>query len=310
MATGETLSDAMLDFFVRWGQGREDVRALLLTSTRTVPGATVDRLSDYDLIVAVSDDPGVRPFFESRDWLGAFGKVLVLYRDPLLSWFAPCERPPGDFVDEKTCYVTQYEQDGLKIDFTVMPAGLLRAIARSPLPEDLDLGYLVLLDKDGLTAGMAPPTHRAYIPGPPSLAEYLEEIELFFHNYTYIAKYLWRGDLVPAKQLESEVKADHVCRMLQWQAEIAAGWTVRLKAHGRELRKLITAQKWAALEATYCGAGEAENWAALWRTVELFAQTGREVGAGLGYAYPQEMHERCVRHLKWVESLPPDAETS
>ena len=128
--------DKTLNRLIEWANGRQDVRALVLTSTRTVPGGTVDRLSDYDVIMAVSDKPGIAPFFKSRDWLEAFGHVLVLYRDPIQSWFARHAASSGqerladdDFMDESFAYITQYDQDGLKIDFTVMPASLLRRIA-------------------------------------------------------------------------------------------------------------------------------------------------------------------------------------
>ncbi len=308
-------NDETLNRIVRWGEARADVRALVLTSTRTVPGATVDRLSDYDVIVAVDDVPGIMPFFESRAWLEAFGRVLVLYRDPILPWFGP-ESGPGrqgpradsreaeNFRDEKFAYITEYEQHGLKIDFTVMPASLLRQIARAPLPPDLDLGYRVLLDKDGLTVGMPPPTHRAYIPVPPTQAEYLESIELFFHNCTYLAKYLWRDDLMPAKSIDIDLKAGHLREMLEWKAEIDANWTLRLKAHGRGLKKILPPDLWAELAATYVGAGLEDNWAAMWRTIDLFEKVAREVGAALGYAYPEEMHRRSVQHFQWVQKLP------
>ena len=310
--------DKILARLIQWGEGREDVRAMVLTSTRTVPGATIDRLSDYDVIVAVSAPPGIAPFFASRDWLEAFGHVLVLYRDPILPWFEPqvaagrlVQEPgsdiadEGEFVDEKICYVTQYEEQGLKIDFTVMPAGLLRRIARLPLSEDLDLGYRVLLDKDGLTAGMAPPTHSAYIPSPPSQAEYLECVEIFFHECTYLAKYLWRDDLVPAKaQLEVEMETHQLGRMLGWKAEIEAGWTLRLKPYGRELKRIMPPELWAELESLYVGPGIEENWIAMWRAIDLFARVAREVGAALGYPYPEDMHRRCERYFQWVQALP------
>lgn len=287
----------MFNRFIAWAKARPDVHALVLTSTRTVPGATVDRLSDYDLIVAVDD---VHPYFNDRGWLEAFGRVLVLYRDPLKPWFEP---PAGPF-DEKFAYITQYEEDGLKIDFTLMPSELLRLIARRPLEEDLDLGYLVLLDKDELTKGMAPPTHQAFIPQPPSLEEYLEIVELFFHECTYTAKYLWRDDLMPAKeQLDIGMKMWNLRKMLEWKAGIDASWNVRLKAHGRGLKQLLPADLWAELEATYVGAGIEENWAAMWCTIDLFAKVARQVGEGLGYEYPEALHQRCVKYMAWVQGL-------
>ena len=72
--------DPVIQHLIHWANGKPAVRAMLLTSTLTSPGAPVDLLSDYDVILAVDD---VRPFYESRAWLADFGPLLVLYRDPL-----------------------------------------------------------------------------------------------------------------------------------------------------------------------------------------------------------------------------------
>ena len=50
----------VLDRLVKWAGQRDSVRAMLLTSTRAVPNATVDDLSDYDVVLVVED---IYPFF-------------------------------------------------------------------------------------------------------------------------------------------------------------------------------------------------------------------------------------------------------
>jgi hypothetical protein len=67
------------------------------------------------------------------------------------------------------------------------------------LRAELDAGYRVLLDRDGLTNILKPPTYRAYIPVPPSESEYVEMIELALLEAAYVARYLWRDDLMGAK---------------------------------------------------------------------------------------------------------------
>lgn len=69
------------------------------------------------------------------------------------------------------------------------------------MPEELDIGFQVLMDKDRITFGLKKPTHQAYIPKPPSQEEYLNRIEEFFHEATYVAKKLWRGDQHFAKYI-------------------------------------------------------------------------------------------------------------
>src|SRR5512143_792917 len=134
-------ADAVIEQLIRWGESQAQVRAMLLTSTRAVPNAPTDAFSDYDVILALRD---VQPFYADRGWLEAFGRVLVLYRDPLRTHFG----------FPAAAYVTQYE-DGLKIDFSLWQVEALHRIAAEPqLPDELDAGYRILLDKDSLTEGL------------------------------------------------------------------------------------------------------------------------------------------------------------
>lgn len=138
---------------VRWANGKNFIRAVLLTSTRANPHAPVDILSDYDVVLVVED---IRPFFEDPSWLVDFGYVLVAYWDPIY--------PDPHHGIERTGNVVQYA-DGLHIDFWLWPVVLARRIAQTvDLSADLDDGYDMLMDKDGLLDGMSPPGNAAYIP--------------------------------------------------------------------------------------------------------------------------------------------------
>jgi len=158
--------DRIVQQLIKWGTGREDLSAMLWTSSRTNPAVPVDLFSDYDIILVVED---INPYYENESWLEDFGRDLVLYRDPLhLESGCQC------FAE-----ITQYE-DGLKIDFGVWPIGLLRKIAADPvLPDFLDIGFRVILDKDGLAVGLRTPYYRAFISSPPAEIFFQETIEEF-----------------------------------------------------------------------------------------------------------------------------------
>jgi aminoglycoside 6-adenylyltransferase len=186
-----------------WADRKYSVRAMLLTSTRANPDATVDVISDYDAVLVVED---VRPCFEDRSWLGDFGEVLVAYWDPIY--------PDPDHGIEQTGNVTQYES-GLKIDFTLWPTALPRRIAQAPaLPDELDAGYAVLLDKDGLFDTMSPPSYGAYVPDRPDEGTYLTVVNDFLSDAPYVAKHLWRDELLPAKWcLDYDMKHVYLLRI-------------------------------------------------------------------------------------------------
>jgi len=73
-------TDTTLDAIVRWADGNDNVRAVLLTSTRARPDTTPDRWSDYDIRLVVRQ---VEPLLTDRSWVEAFGEVIVAYWDPL-----------------------------------------------------------------------------------------------------------------------------------------------------------------------------------------------------------------------------------
>jgi len=186
--------------------------------------ATLDRFSDYDVTVVVTD---ILPFFENREWLKSFGDVLVVYRDPIRDQLGY----------RRFAYVTQYA-DGSKIDFTLWPVALLKQIVyESKLPSELDIGYSVLLDKDHLADQLQAPTHKAHIPAPPTEAEFQTLVEEFFHESTHVAKHLRRGDLMPLKyNLDQAMKQLSLRRILEWQIEIDHHWSVKPGANGKELK--------------------------------------------------------------------------
>jgi aminoglycoside 6-adenylyltransferase len=278
---------------IHWAQQRDNIRAMLLTSTRAVPNATVDSLSDYDVILIVGD---IHPFFKHRSWLEDFGEVLVVYWDPIY--------PDPDHQIEMTANVTQYA-DGLKIDFTLWPIELLRKIVQTPaLPAELDAGYRVLLDKDQLTNGMKPPTYRAYLPTRPTNEVYQILINDFFSDVPYMAKCLLRGELFPAKWcLDYDMKHVHLRPMLEWHVGLQHDWSVAVGSLGKGLKKYLPPELWSQLEATYAGADVADSWEALFRTMALFRQVTIEVGEGLGYSYPLDVDQRVTSFVQNMQRI-------
>src|SRR5688572_16530236 len=170
----------------RWAEADTRVRALVLTSSRVNPTAEVDALSDYDMVVAVEDSSAFRG---DPDWLyEAHGPILVRL-DP-----EPGPRyAPGRFNR------LVIHEDGTKIDWNVWPAEALRRALHAPgLPDNFDVGYRFLVDKDGLAEGVSPPTYTAHTPQKPTSSEYLALVEEFWWETSYVAKNLWRDELIQA----------------------------------------------------------------------------------------------------------------
>jgi aminoglycoside 6-adenylyltransferase len=278
---------------IEWAENQDSVRAMLLTSTRAIPDAPVDVFSDYDVILVVQD---IHPFYNDRTWLQDFGQVLVAYWDPI--YLVP------DYGIEQFGNVTQYE-NGLKIDFTLWSVELLQRIVEDrALPAELDAGYMVLVDKDRLIEGLKAPTYTAYIPTPPTNDAYQTAVNDFFSNAPYVAKCLWRDELLPAKWcLDYDMKHVYLRPMLEWRIELNHDWSLKTGALGKGLKKHLPPEIWSKLESTYAGAGIEENWEALFNTIALFRRVAAEVGDQLGYEYPYDLDQRVMAYLQKVRQL-------
>ncbi len=287
--------DPIIQRLIRWGRERPAVRAMFLTGSRAQPDAQPDTLSDYDILLVVED---IHPFWAERGWLDDFGRVLVAYWDPI-------HAAPG-YDLEQTGNVVTY-QDGLKVDFILWPVELLRQIVRSPtLPPDLDLGYVALLDKDGLSEGLAAPTYSAYILTPPTDKAYQKVIQDFFSDVPYVAKCLHRDELLPAKWcMDCDMKHTFMLQMLEWRAGLDCNWSRPAGFLGRGLKKRLPPEIWSRVENSYAGGGIEENWDALLDTLALFRRVAVEVGERLGFKYPIDMDRQMVDYAQQVRNMSP-----
>lgn len=280
-----------LEKLVAWGKAHPSIRAMILTSSRARPGGPVDLLSDYDLILAVTD---VKQFGFDDVWISDYGQPMVRWGDQ------------GEIHQLTTYFRGVIYQDSVKIDYSIWPVDLLERIADAgALPDQLDVGYLVLLDKENQTAQWRPPSYRAHIPAKPTEAEYLALVEEFWWGTTYVAKSLWRDDLVFAKWcLDQDLKLETLRRVLEWRIEIDHNWSLKPGIYGRGFKQTLPADIWSEFASTYVSLDVEKSWTALSRSIALFRRVANEVGAALGYTYPQPLDDRVSAYLDAVRKLP------
>jgi aminoglycoside 6-adenylyltransferase len=94
-------------------------------------------------------------------------------------------------------------------------------------------------------------------------------------------------------------------QMLEWHMECEHDWAVAPGSLGKGLKKWLRSELWVELESTYTGADMQDNWDALLRTVALFRKSAKEVGAQLGYTYPEALDRRVMDYVKQVSGLAP-----
>lgn len=275
---------------IAWGFAEPLIRAILITSSRTRQDGLADLLSDYDIVLVVTD---LERFRHDTAWQSFYGEIMVQWGDE------------GELLGTPTIFRGPIYEDYTKIDYTIWHTDLLLKISQEPqLPPELDVGYRVLLDKDGGTVSWKPPSYKAHIPKTPSATEYQRVIEEFWWTTTYVAKSLWRDDLVFARWvLDTDIRLNVMRIMLEWRIEIEHAWSVKPGVLGRGLKRLLPPDIWQELESTFVGAGIEENWEALWRMIALFHRVAIEVGSALEYSYPQQIEDKTSLYLKEIQAL-------
>lgn len=282
-------SDSTITRVVEWAAGENAVRAALLTGSRADPQATLDALSDFDILLFITEDSDLS---EREDWLRTFGSVLVMLRER--------STYRGRLVPTR---LVQY-RDGSRIDFTLAPIGILRELAETDeLPPWLDRGYRVLLDKQDLADQLAASSGAGYAPVRPTEEEYMALVEVFWWESIYVAKYLTRGELLPAKYSgDCVLRFECLVRMLEWYVQTGGDWDRSIGPHGRGLTALLAPEDRLALEATFAGPGTGENWNALFAAIDLFRRAAAAVAEELGYRYPQTLDRDVESYLRRIRS--------
>lgn len=264
------MHDAVITRILAWAEREEAVRVVAVTSTRAKEEGPPDELSDYDIVLALTN---------------------VDRFDPAAAYSAPAARwgDESEVHGAKTFFRGVVYEDGTKIDWTLWPAHAPQLVAQHGLTDNLDVGYRVLLDRDGSTAGWAPPTGTAHIPRRPSEAEYVALVEEFWWSATYVVKARARGEHFFARYILDVDMTYGVLRpMLEWLVETERDWSWKPGAYGRGLESEVPPEKARALEAAH------DSFEA---TIALFRDVAREVGAALGYAYPQYADDAVTAYI-------------
>jgi aminoglycoside 6-adenylyltransferase len=283
--------DRVLEKLIRWASEQSAIRAVVLTSSRVDPNRA-DLLSDYDVILVVTD---AAAFGREDGWQSGFGRPLVRWGDE-------------DELHGLSAYsrLVVYE-DGTRIDYTIWPSELPARVIQHPrFPDALDVGYRVLVDKDGLTKGLNAPTFTAHVPAKPTEKEYRALVEQFWLATTETAKGLWRSDLIFVKSFmfEHEIRLEVLVPLLGWLIEIEHDWSVPLRWTGRGLDRLLPPDISSEVLSTYAAESVDENWDVHLRLVALFRKVATQVGDSLGYKYPTELHDAMMEYLHRVRSVP------
>ncbi len=280
----------MFDLILETAKCEERIRAVVMNGSRANPNAPRDPFQDFDIVYIVTD---VEPFRHNLEWIQRFGEMMILQMPEEMQ-----DPPPdnGGFFS----YLMQF-MDGNRIDLGIYP--LEEGIERAK-----DSLTVLLLDKDGLLEPLPPASESDYLPKPPTAKAFADCCNEFWWCSPYVAKGLWREEILYARTMLDLYVREQLMKMLAWYIGMQTHFSRNPGKLGKYFKQYLEPELWELLLKTYAGAGYDQSWEALFAMGDLFRQVALLVAGHFGFEYPYADDRRVTAHLQHVRTLPRDAQ--
>ena len=280
----------MLDLILETARCDERIRAVIMNGSRANPNAPRDPFQDFDIVYIVTD---VAPFKYNYEWIKRFGELIIMQMPEDMQ-----DPPPSN--DGSFGYLMQFA-DGNRIDLGIIPLSQINEIRGDSLS-------LLLLDKDGIVEPFPPANESSYLPKPPTAKLFSDCCNEFWWVSPYIAKGLWRQEILYAKHMHDEVvRGEQLMKMLRWHIGVKTDFKVNPGKQGKYFQKYLEPEYWEMLLKTFADASYENTWDALFATCNLFRKVAIPMAQHFGFDYPFDDDRRVTAHLEHVRALSRDA---
>ena len=279
----------MFELIVDTARADERIRAVIMNGSRANPNAPRDPFQDFDVVYIVTD---VAAFKHNYEWIKRFGEIMIMQIPEDMQ--DPPPKADGGFA-----YLMQFT-DGNRIDSGIYPLVKLIELGKDSLS-------LLLLDKDGINDSFAPASESDYLPKPPTAKAFSDCCNEFWWLGPYVAKGLWREEILYAKYMCDQIVREQLMKMLTWHIGVKTGFSRNAGKQGKYFRQYLEPELWDLLLQTYADASFDNMWEALFTMCDLFRRVALPLAEYFGFDYPDGDDKRVYAHLEHVRFLPKHA---
>jgi aminoglycoside 6-adenylyltransferase len=266
------------------------VRAVILNGSRANPNARKDIFQDFDIVYLVTD---ISWFLNHPSWIDQFGDRMMMQLPEEMQDPPPINK--GSYA-----YLMQFA-DGNRIDLTLYPLSQIDELGEDSLS-------VLLLDKDGVIEPFPPANESDYLPQPPTQKAFDDCCNEFWWVSKYVAKGLWRGEIIYARHMMDQYVREQLMKVLVWYIGAKTQFSINPGKFGKHFERYLDPESWDMLLKTYTDADYDHMWEALDVMCQLFRCTALSVADEFGLDYPHVDDEVVSAHLVHVRSLPSDAQ--
>ena len=270
----------------KYAENNPNIEALLITGSMANPTRNTDFLSDLDVIF-ISKDP--ETLTDDKSWRKEFGTILSFFNDDFLL----------EGIKSYTCLVLY--DNYIRIDFSIWSIDLIKKILqKDELPDYLDIGYEVLVDKNNLLDNIKEPTYEAFKMNKPTEKEFLKNVNDFWWDITYIAKYLWRDQFYFAKRMDYFIKFKLLKEMIDWKIGLENNWDVNTGKFGSKYKKYLDTETWKELKDTFSDGNIEKNWKSIFKMINFYSDISKELAGKLSFNYPEKRDEKVTELIEKI----------
>lgn len=280
----------MMRLIERFVVQEPNIRVAILNGSRANPNAKRDPFQDYDISCYVTN---VAPFRNNRAFLKQFGELMIMQTPEDMQTPPPAN--DGHFV-----YLMQFT-DGNRIDLSFCPLNWLQNKKHESLSR-------VLIDKDGIVKDLPPPSDKDFLPQKPTPKAFDDCCNEFWWVCPYVAKALWREELIHAHTLLEQAIRTPFMKMVTWHFAIKTDFEKSPGKDGKYIKSVLDPELWSQIEKTYSDAHFDNIWDALFVMGDVFRQTAQHVAEEYKFQYPNQEDQNVTAHLQHIRHLPKNAE--
>ena len=273
-----------LEKIINWANNKPGISTVILSGSLAGKGKK-DALSDYDIAVYGTDFD----FIKNDDWLRDIDDYAVCIHDSFE--FSGYEIPTRLTIFDET----------FKIDFSFHPIQAMHAlISQKKLPDAYNIGYQILLDKEGIASKMQKPTYQGFAVSKPSANEFEHNSKEFWFEIYHVAKYLSRNDLWAAKSRDWAAK-EWLRKMLEWYHAVKMNWTFSPKNEGKNMKEWMDEKIWKELHGTFGRFDRKDSWSSMEKTIKIYRKFAIKTATHLKYKYNTKTDDAIsgfIRKLK------------
>ncbi len=284
-------TEVMMDLIVGMAIEEDKIRAVELNGSRVNKTIEADFFQDFDVVYYTRDVPYYR---DNREWIDRFGEMMIMQMPEAMD--DPPAKYNGTFV-----YLMQFK-DGNRIDLTFRPIPANGMIEREGLSQ-------ILLDKDKIFTEDHEIGDYDFYPQVPTQKAFEDCCNEYWWVSAYVAKALWRGQIMLAKEIFEKYVRDMMKRQLVWHYGDLTNYQA---SPGKGLSKIETVLSEAYMniyKQTFPRLFVEEIWDAHLIMCDLFDDIANKVARNHKLKY-NTIEASCVRkHLEHIRFLPKDAKS-